>query len=101
MGFAKNEILAVPYLETYTDTMIWNVPPFADTVSELNIAATVAVFDRDDAHSALAAPQYGSNAFTAYYVDGSAIARPGQPGANNAGGGYTHTVFIEEATATW
>jgi hypothetical protein len=101
LAFAKNEPLSIPYLETYTDTMIWNAPYFVDTVSETNIAVSAAVFNQDEAHTTYSDPPYNDNTFTAYYVDGSAIATPGHPGTNSPGGGYTHTVFLEEATATW
>jgi hypothetical protein len=39
--------------------------------------------------------------FAAHYADAAAGAVPGFPGQNQTSGGFTHTVFIEEATATW
>jgi len=39
--------------------------------------------------------------FQAHYADACAAATPGVPGRNEAPPGYTHTVFIEESTATW
>ncbi len=39
--------------------------------------------------------------FNAYYADATAEARPNLIGENSTDGGYTHTVFVEEGTATW
>lgn len=39
--------------------------------------------------------------FAARYADAAAGAIPGVPGQNQTTGGFTHTVFIEEATVTW
>jgi hypothetical protein len=100
IGFAENKILSIPYLGTYTDTIIWSVPAFIGTVDGNNIAVTAAVFNLDDGHTAYSDPPAGAP-FTAYYVDATAYATPGNPGADHSGGGFTHTVFIEEATATW
>ncbi len=38
--------------------------------------------------------------YTSYPVQAAAAATPGNPGSNLVSEGYTHTVFIEEGTAT-
>jgi hypothetical protein len=100
LDFAFDTILSLGYLETYSETKTWTAPaPYTD-ITELNIAATAAVFNLNESHQAYSNPPSGSP-FTAYYVDASAIARPGHPGSDSSDAGSTHSVFIEEATATW
>jgi hypothetical protein len=45
-------------------------------------------------------PPYGYW-FTAHDADASVAAQAGEPGEHQAGPGFTHTVFIEEGSATW
>jgi len=67
--------------------------------SETNIMA-IAVLEQQDSVRAYAYPP-SSNPFYAHMQDGAAYAEPGQCDSNNTSATSTHTVFIEEATATW
>lgn len=53
-----------------------------------------------EGHTAYSYPP-SSNPFTAHYVDAMAAANAGETGYNHVQTGFTHTVFTEEATATW
>ena len=46
-------------------------------------------------------PQQNSNLFHVHQVQRTAEARPGETASDNHSGGYSHTVFAEEGTATW
>ena len=41
------------------------------------------------------------NPFDAFYIDAAAGATPGDPGSNQVTEEFTHTVFLEEGTASW
>lgn len=68
-------------------------------VTDTNIQATVALFN-STGYTADAYPGYGYW-FTAHNTDCAAAARPGQVGWNTTDQGFTHTVFIEQGSATW
>ena len=67
-------------------------------IDDDNIKAIAALFD-DEPHTAYSYPP-SSYPFTAYYNEATAAAVPGQVDSNKAVLGQTHTVFMDEATAT-
>jgi thiol-disulfide isomerase/thioredoxin len=79
---------------------VWNGKDagFGD-VTKGNIMAIAAVFN-PQANKGYADPPFG-NPFDAYYVDATAAAVPGSIGYNKVTSNFTHTVFVEEGTATW
>ena len=67
-------------------------------ISEANIMAMGVIFNATEVYTPARPPnEYW---FYARYADAAAAATPGVPGRNEATGGFTHTVFIEESTAT-
>lgn len=80
---------------TSDQTMNWN----GTDINESNIMVMAAIFN-SEGHQAYSYPP-DQNPFTAHYVDAAAAAWPGIPGYNKANETSTHTVFVEEGTATW
>lgn len=100
LDFAINEELSIDYLETYTTNVTWNAQSAGyKNVKENNIIAIAAVFN-PDVNKGYANPPNG-NPFDAYYVDATAGATPGNTGYNQVKENFTHSVFVEEATAGW
>ena len=93
LDIVSTEQLSIEYLDTYQDTITWN-----GEVSEDNIMVMAAVFN-PEAFLKYAYPP--NNPFDAYYVDAAAGAHPGETDYNVVIENFTHTVFIEEGTATW
>lgn len=87
-------------MSTWEQSIVWNAASagYGD-ITENNIAAIAVVFNSTP-HVQDAYPPNGFW-FNAYYVDASALALPGLPGQNEVTVDFTHTVFIEEGTATW
>ncbi|MFQ5454274.1 MAG: hypothetical protein ACE5D6_08825 [Candidatus Zixiibacteriota bacterium] len=87
-------------LSSWYQTVTWDgtAAGFGD-ITESNIMAIAVAFNStsyvEDAY-----PPYGYW-FNAYYVDAAAEATPGVPGQNETATGFTHSVFLEEGTATW
>jgi thiol-disulfide isomerase/thioredoxin len=94
LGFAINEDVAIDPGATYQNSITWN-----GDVTEGNAMVMAAVFNSEK-NQGYANPPSG-NPFWAYYTDASAAATPGNTGYNTVTTGFTHTVFVEEATATW
>lgn len=102
LSYAIDTVVTIPFQGTYTQTKIWDgvLAGYAEeSVTDTNIMA-IAVMFNGIPQQGYANPSAG-NPFTAYYVDASAVAEPGQTGTNVVSAGYTHSVFLEEATATW
>ena len=76
------------------NTITWN-----GDITEDNVMVIAALFN-PIAHQGYAYPP-STNSFPAYYVDAAAAATPGTIDYNTQTENYTHTVFIEEGTATW
>jgi thiol-disulfide isomerase/thioredoxin len=70
-------------------------------VTEANAMVIAAVFNSEKNQGYANPPS--SKPFWAYYTDASAAAIPGHTGYNtvNPAMAFTHTVFVEEGTATW
>ncbi len=100
LDFAVEEELSIPYGETVERSITWNPGDagYSDVSSD-NVMAIAAVFN-PQAHEGHAYPPF-RNPFDAYYVDAAAAARPGETGHNVNEGQFTHTVLVEEGTATW
>jgi thiol-disulfide isomerase/thioredoxin len=94
LGFAHNGAISIDAGDTYTNSMTWN-----GDVTESNVMVMAVVFN-SEAHQGYAYPPSG-NPFTAYYTDATAAATPGNTGYNVVNEDFTHSVFVEEATATW
>ncbi len=90
-GMTLNDGQVIEF-DTTVDISGWNV-------AVDNIAIVSSVFDSAQTLS-FANPPSGSF-FMANYSDAAALAYPGGYGMDTAYGTYTHTVFMEEATATW
>lgn len=90
---------SVEDLSTWDTTVTWiGADHGFSNVSVDNIGAVGVVFNA----SYEVCDAYPPNGywFTAYYADASATAHPGEPGQNMTPDGYTHSVYIEEGTAT-
>jgi len=94
LDFAYNDEVFIEYEDTLEDTIIWD-----GDVSENNVIVIATLFN-SKANTGYAYPP-STNRFDAYYVDATAGATPGNIGYNKVTEEFTHTVFIEEATATW
>jgi len=92
--FAFDDVIRIPYLETYEDTIIWT-----GDIEEDNIIILASVFN-EEANKNYADPPIG-RPFNAYYVDAAAGALFGETGYNVKNNEFTHTVFCEVGTATW
>lgn len=98
LGFAVNQEVSVNDGEVLSDTVIWNVGSLG-AVSQSNIEAIAVLFNAEG-HAAFSSPSDNTFPFTAHYVDAAASSLPGIVGIDDASGSYTHTVFLEEATAS-
>jgi len=94
LGFAYNGAISIDPADTYTNSITWN-----GDITESNAMVMAVVFN-SESHQGYANPPAG-NPFTAYYTDATAAATPGNTGYNVVNEDFTHSVFVEEATATW
>ncbi len=94
LDMAFDDTISIPYLDTYEDTRTWS-----GDAAEDNIMIMAALFN-PVSHQGYAYPP-SNNPFDAYYVDAAAAAYPGETGYNTVNEEFTHTVFIEEGSATW
>ena len=100
LDFAMDEELSIEYQNTFTKQVTWNAQDAGyQDVNENNIMVMAAVFN-PLSYLSYAYPPL-KNLFDAYYVDAAAAATPGTTGYNTVNDEFTHTVFCEEATATW
>ena len=100
LDYAFNDKISINYLETYEDTIIWNGNQngYGD-IQEDNIIVLAAIFN-PEINIAYARPPI-QDKFESHFVDASAGAIPGETDSNFKNDTFTHTVFIEESTATW
>ena len=100
LDFAINEQISIEYLGSYSKQVTWNAQDAGySNVQENNLMVIAAVFN-PDANKGFANPP-SKNPFNAHYVDAAAGAAPGHTGSNTVKGNFTHTVFVEEATAQY
>jgi hypothetical protein len=98
LDFAFNDLISIDYQNTYTDSIIWNGDQmgFGD-ITENNIMVMAAIFNQE-IEEGFSNPPFGFE-FEAHYIDAAAGVTPGNSESNTVSEGYTHTLFIEEATA--
>ena len=94
LDFAYNNEILIDYEDTKEDTIIWD-----GDVEESNVIVIASVFNTKK-YTGYAYPPSG-NKFDAHFVDATAGSIPGNTGYNVVKNNFTHTVFIEEGTATW
>lgn len=100
LDFAMVSSLSIPYLGTYEETQTWTaVGSQFNSITQDNVVAQAVVYNSVGVRNYSDPPS--GYPFDAYYVDAAAQASPGVPGSNIVDGSSTHTVFIEEGTATW
>ena len=94
LGFAFNGDISINPQDTYENSITWN-----GDVSEGNAMVIAAVFNSEQ-HQGYAYPPSGYP-FWAHYNDATAAATPGNTGYNTVTPNFTHTVLVEEGSATW
>jgi len=94
LGLADDENLSIQYQDTFSKSIIWS-----GDVQENNVMVMAAVFNQKS-QTAYAYPP-NQNPFEAHYVDAAAAAAAGNTSYNTVSENFTHTVFIEEGTASW
>ena len=94
VDFAIDDDLSINYLDTYQNSVTWD-----GDVTEQNVIVIAAVFG-PDVYQSYAYPP-AQNPFNAYPVDAGAGAHPGETAYNTVNEDFTHTVIVEEGTATW
>lgn len=94
LGFACNENISIEPQTTLQKSITWY-----GTITPNN-AMVIAVVFNSKQHQEYANPPL-RKPFWAYYTDATAAATPGHTGYNTVTTNFTHTVFIEEGTATW
>jgi hypothetical protein len=106
LSFAVEQAISIPYGEKVDIQAMWNgndytysgTSTFGD-ITEGNIMVMAVVYN-DDPVQAYSDPPTGAP-YLAYYVDAAAAARPGETGYNQTTPTSTHTMFIEEGSATY
>ena len=100
LDFAYNDVISIDYQDTFTQTINWDASQAGfSNINENNIMAIAAVFN-PEINKGYADPPMGGK-FDAHYVDAAAGAKPGESDSNTVNEDFTHTVFVEEGTATW
>ena len=100
LDYAIDEELSIEYQNTYNNQVTWNAADAGyQNVQENNIMVIAAVFNPESFNKYAYPPM--NNPFQAYYVDAATGAKPGETNSNIVNEEFTHTVFCEEATATW
>lgn len=98
LDFATVQNFTIADGETWEANLAWDATPF-DGVIPTRMRAMAAIVN-EDTFLGDADPPSGRG-FTGNRVDAAASAYIGVPGYNQTGPGFTHTVFIEEGSATW
>jgi hypothetical protein len=94
LDFAVNEEISID--DSYNKNVTWN-PNQADGIDEENLMVIAAIFNSTSYERF----SYVNHPFDAYFVDAAAGAIPDSIGYNKVTNEFSHTVFIEEGTATW
>lgn len=100
IGYAFDQEVYID--ESFDLTMDWDAAAagFGD-ITEDNIKVVAAYFQTEAVPTIFDVPGGSNLHFDAHYLMAAAEATPGNPGSNYSDGDYTHTVFIDEAAATW
>ncbi len=100
LGYALDSAVLLSDTTSVDITVTWNGPGAGwQGITEDNIMVIAALFN-SEAHQNYSRPPY-ENPFAAYYVDAAAGAAAGESDSNKTSAMTTHTVFLEEGTATW
>lgn len=99
LDFGIDTALSLGYQESYETTRSWTCPSGLVSIDSANIMVIAVVFNQENGGTNYSDPPSGAP-FTIHAADAAAAAIPGVPGYDTAYGGSTHTVFLEEATAT-
>jgi thiol-disulfide isomerase/thioredoxin len=94
LGFAFNDNISIDPQDTFQKSITWD-----GDVTEENVMV-IAVVSNSEQHQEYVSPP-SDKPFKAYYTDATAAATPGNTGYNTVTTNFTHTVFVEEVTATW
>jgi thiol-disulfide isomerase/thioredoxin len=94
LGFAFNDNISIDPQNTFQKSITWK-----GDVTKENVMV-IAVVSNLEQHQEYVSPP-SDKPFKAYYTDATAAATPGNTGYNTVTTNFTHTVFIEEITATW
>jgi len=100
LDWGYDTTVSLPYMDSITRTIIWNGASVGFGDVQQNNIMVIAVAFNNESHQGYSNPPSGYP-FDAYYVDATAAARVDTQWVDTAYGSYTHTSFIEEATATW
>ena len=101
LNWVADKNIAVADGAVHTQAAIWNSQSYGyGSLTPGNYEA-IAFLSVDTAVWTNAYPGGGSYYFNAFYTDAVAIGEPGHPGMNDATGSYSHTMLVEEGTATW
>lgn len=101
LDFAMNEDVTLTYTDTFSTTVGWvGAQHGYGDISEGNIEVIAVVFD-SEWYWGHAYPQENSNLFHVHQVQRAAKAAPGETAYDEHSDGYSHTIFLEEGTATW
>ena len=100
LGYAFNQTISIDYQETYTNNIIWNgnQEGYSD-VEEENIMVIAAIFNPEISKAYARPPTSGK--FETHFTDAVAGVKPGEIKSNIVNENYTHSVLVEEGTATW
>lgn len=100
LDYAIVEDIELDYQEQYSLNTVWD-PQSAgiSNVEEDNVMVIAAVFNKN-CNQKYAYPPRG-NPFLAYYIDATTGAKPGESDSNFVNETYSHTILVEEGTATW
>ncbi len=98
LDFATIENFTVADGETWESNIAWDASPYNGVIPS-RMRAMAAILNQE---TFLGDSDPGSERdFTGNRVDAAASAFIGTPGFNETGPSYTHTIFIEEGSATW
>jgi len=100
LDFAFNDTISIDYQQTYTNNIIWdgNQAGFSD-IEEDNIMIIASIFNPEIGRGYSDPPTRGK--FETHFVDATGGVKPGATNSNIVNDNFTHTVLVEEGTATW
>jgi hypothetical protein len=100
LDFAFNNVLSLDLDESFTTSITWDgYSAGYEDIQEDNILVIATLFN-PEIHKGFSNPPM-KYPFEAHYVDACVAATPGNTASNIATGEFTHTVFVEEATAEY
>lgn len=101
LDFAYDDEITLSYLESLTDTVLWDGSGSWSDLTANNVRVIAAVFSSDGTLNYADDENPHTNPYTAYPVDAAAAADLSESWPNETNyPGFTHTVFVEEGTRT-